>query len=164
MVYFCRPTQKIASQFPPSKNPIGFFYRLLELLQKISSATNKNVWFLHVLFIMTILTNVMNTTLKPKHNWQNWKAKCRLKMNYTNVHKLQSLVSKSVIINTARLAKQTSELNCLPWWHWMSLTAINPEVLTHFRGFGLQKYVNPPSLYFSIVLIQYAKVAFLKGA
>ncbi len=41
---------------------------------------------------------------------------------------------------------------------------INLEVPTHFRGFGLQKYVNPPSLYFSTVLIQYAELAFLKGA
>ncbi len=36
---------------------IDLFKVKLNLLQKISSVTNKSLWFLHILFIMIIFTN-----------------------------------------------------------------------------------------------------------
>ncbi len=69
--------------------------------------------------------------------------------------KCQELVLTTTVIS-AMLPKKKK--------NYTDFRTINLEVLTHFRGFGLQKYVNPPSLYFSTVLIQYAELAFLKGA
>ncbi len=79
------------------KNPIGF-YLLAFGLQKISSVTNKYLWFLHG-FLICIL--------KPKSNWQN----------------IVPEALRFVSLHACDYKHNVDEFFCSAWWRLMSPTA-----------------------------------------